>query len=153
VVLRSTLAALERIPPDTRKRAWRVLEDAVGLVPRSIFTAPLGGRLPLVRPTISPDRLAGAVSGRRILLTGATSGIGLETAYAISRAGGTLTLGAMTRRSSPSARAAQGARSRSGCHGAPGTRARCACSACRSSSPATRCPRRCNTARSWRSAW
>jgi NAD(P)-dependent dehydrogenase (short-subunit alcohol dehydrogenase family) len=61
-------------------------------MPRSVFTAPLGGRLPFVRPSISAERLAQAIHGRRILLSGATSGIGLETAYAIGRAGGRVTL-------------------------------------------------------------
>src|SRR5204863_263656 len=86
-VLRSTLTALERIPPDARKRGWRVLEDATRVLPRALVTAPMGGRLPVVRPTVTTERLAAAVRGKRILITGATSGIGLEAAYAVSRAG------------------------------------------------------------------
>jgi NAD(P)-dependent dehydrogenase (short-subunit alcohol dehydrogenase family) len=91
-VLRSTLTALERIPPDARKRGWRVLEDATRVLPRALVTAPMGGRLPVVRRTVTTERLAAAVRGKRILITGATSGIGLEAAYAVSRAGGALTL-------------------------------------------------------------
>src|SRR4051812_41928660 len=91
-VLRSTSTALERVPRDTRRRAWRALEDVGRLLPRSVFTAPLGGRLPFVRPAVGSPRLADALHGKRILLTGATSGIGLETAYALGRAEGHVTL-------------------------------------------------------------
>jgi len=91
-VLRSASTALERVPSDTRARAWRVVEGVGRRLPRSVFNAPLGGRLPIVRPSISAERLSEAIGGRRILLTGATSGIGLETAHAIGRAGGTAVL-------------------------------------------------------------
>jgi glucose 1-dehydrogenase len=74
------------------KGAWRALEDVGRLLPRSVINAPIGGRLPIVRPAISPGRLAGAVRDKHVLVTGATSGIGLETAQAIARAGGALTL-------------------------------------------------------------
>jgi NAD(P)-dependent dehydrogenase (short-subunit alcohol dehydrogenase family) len=74
------------------KGAWRALEDVGRLLPRSVINAPIGGRLPVVRPAISPERLAAAVRDRHVLITGATSGIGLETACAIARAGGSLTL-------------------------------------------------------------
>src|SRR4051794_6142300 len=74
------------------KGAWRALEDVGRLLPRSVINAPIGGRLPILRPTISPGRLAGAVRDKHVLVTGATSGIGLETAQAIARAGGVLTL-------------------------------------------------------------
>src|SRR5438128_1694795 len=74
------------------KGAWRALEDVGRLLPRSVINAPIGGRLPLLRPAISPARLAGAVRDRHVLVTGATSGIGLETARAIARAGGAVTL-------------------------------------------------------------
>src|SRR3954471_15769369 len=72
--------------------AWRALEDVGRLLPRSVINAPIGGRLPIVRPTITPARLAGAVRDKHVLVTGATSGIGLETAQAIARAGGAVTL-------------------------------------------------------------
>src|SRR3954449_9394371 len=74
------------------KGAWRALEDVGRLLPRSVINAPIGGRLPILRPTISPGRPAGAVRDKHVLVTGATSGIGLETAQAIARAGGVLTL-------------------------------------------------------------
>jgi NAD(P)-dependent dehydrogenase (short-subunit alcohol dehydrogenase family) len=92
VVLRSGLKALERVPTDTRKSAWRALESVGRRIPRGVMNAPLGGRVPLVRPSIGVDRLARAVQGKRTLITGATSGIGLETAYAIGRAGGEVLL-------------------------------------------------------------
>src|SRR3954452_8234005 len=74
------------------KGAWRALEDVGRLLPRSVINAPIGGRLPVVRRTISAERLAGSVRDKDLLVTGATSGIGLETAQAIARAGGALTL-------------------------------------------------------------
>ena len=91
-VLRSGLRALERVPTDARKSAWRALEGVGRRIPRGVMNAPLGGRVPLVRPTVSVERLAEAIDGRRTLITGATSGIGLETAYAIGRAGGEVIL-------------------------------------------------------------
>jgi NAD(P)-dependent dehydrogenase (short-subunit alcohol dehydrogenase family) len=74
------------------KGAWRALEDVGRLLPRSLINAPIGGRLPIVRRTISPERLAEVVHDKHVLVTGATSGIGLETAQAIARSGGALTL-------------------------------------------------------------
>lgn len=52
----------------------------------------MGGRVPVLRPRITRDRLAEAVRDRRVLLTGASSGIGLETALALGRAGATVVL-------------------------------------------------------------
>src|SRR5439155_9752216 len=89
---RSTSSALERVPNDARRRAWRLLEDVTRRIPRAALTAPIGGRLPLLRPEVSRERLGRAIGTKRVLLTGATSGIGLETAYAIARAQGRLIL-------------------------------------------------------------
>src|SRR5439155_23492454 len=91
-VFRSTSSALERVPNDARRRAWSVLEDLTRRIPRAALTAPIGGRLPLLRPEVSRERLGRAVGNKRVLLTGASSGIGLETAYAIARAQGRVIL-------------------------------------------------------------
>jgi NAD(P)-dependent dehydrogenase (short-subunit alcohol dehydrogenase family) len=92
VVFRSGLRALERVPADARKSAWRALEGLGRRIPRGVMNAPLGGRVPLVRPKIGVERLRSKIDGRRVLITGATSGIGLETAHAIGRAGGDVIL-------------------------------------------------------------
>ena len=91
-MFRSTSSALERVPNDARRRAWRLLEDVTRRIPRAALTAPIGGRLPLLRPEVSRERLGRAIGAKRALLTGATSGIGLETAYAIARAQGRVIL-------------------------------------------------------------
>jgi NAD(P)-dependent dehydrogenase (short-subunit alcohol dehydrogenase family) len=91
-MFRSTTSALERVPHDVRRRAWRLLEDVTRRVPRAALTAPIGGRLPLLRPEVSRERLGRAIGTKRVLITGATSGIGLETAYAIARAQGQVIL-------------------------------------------------------------
>src|SRR5947209_20157154 len=85
-------AALERVPRGTTRTALRALEAAGRHVPRTAVTAPLGGRVPILRPRVSRERLAQAVRGRRVLLTGASSGIGRETALALGRPGGSVTL-------------------------------------------------------------
>ena len=53
---------------------------------RAALAVPLGGRVPVIRPRITRQKLGEAIRGRRVLLTGASSGIGLETALALGRA-------------------------------------------------------------------
>jgi NAD(P)-dependent dehydrogenase (short-subunit alcohol dehydrogenase family) len=72
--------------------AIRTTTKAFERAGRVALAAPMGGRVPVLRPAVSRERLTEAVSGRRILLTGASSGIGLETALALGRAGARLTL-------------------------------------------------------------
>ena len=66
----------------------RTTTKAVERVGRAALAVPMGGRVPVLRPRISRQRLADAIRDRRVLLTGASSGIGLETALALGRAGG-----------------------------------------------------------------
>jgi NAD(P)-dependent dehydrogenase (short-subunit alcohol dehydrogenase family) len=92
VLIEQARAAMELVPATTRRRALRTLESAARRLPATTFTAPLGGRMPVLRPTVSPARLADALDGRHLVLTGATSGIGLATAHALGRAGASVTL-------------------------------------------------------------
>jgi NAD(P)-dependent dehydrogenase (short-subunit alcohol dehydrogenase family) len=96
VLIDQARAAMELVPASTRRRALRTLESAARRVPNVAFTAPMGGRVPVVRPTVSPERLADALEGRRVVLTGATSGIGLATARALGRAAADVILVART---------------------------------------------------------
>src|SRR3954452_24724133 len=83
---------MDLAPATTRRRALRTLESAARRLPTTAFTAPMGARVPVIRPTVSATRLAEAVAGRHVVLTGATSGIGLETARALGRAAADVTL-------------------------------------------------------------
>jgi NAD(P)-dependent dehydrogenase (short-subunit alcohol dehydrogenase family) len=92
VLIEQARAAMDMVPATTRRRALRTLESAARRLPTTAFTAPMGGRVPVIRPTVSATRLAEAVAGRHVVLTGATSGIGLETARALGRAAADVTL-------------------------------------------------------------
>ena len=92
MLIEQARAAMELVPATTRRRALRTLESAARRLPASTFTAPLGARLPVLRPRVSSVRLADALDGRHVVLTGATSGIGLSTAHALGRAGANVTL-------------------------------------------------------------
>ena len=61
-------------------------------VGRFALTVPMGARVPVLRPHISREKLADAIGDRRVLLTGASRGIGLETALALGRAGANVIL-------------------------------------------------------------
>jgi NAD(P)-dependent dehydrogenase (short-subunit alcohol dehydrogenase family) len=72
--------------------AVRTTTKVAERVGRAALAVPMGGRVPVLRPRITRDRLADAIRDRRVLLTGASSGIGLETALALGRAGGDVLL-------------------------------------------------------------
>ena len=86
MLIEQARAAVERVPARTRKRALKTLEETVRRLPGLAFTAPMGARLPVIRPSVSTEKLREALDGKRVVLTGATSGIGLETARALGRA-------------------------------------------------------------------
>ena len=86
MLIEQARAAMELVPATTRRRALKTLEAAARRVPNVAYTAPMGGRVPVMRPAVSAERLADALEGRRVVLTGATSGLGLATARALGRA-------------------------------------------------------------------
>src|SRR3954468_9266437 len=86
MLIEQARAAVERVPARTRKRALKTLEETVRRLPGLAFTAPMGARLPVIRPSVSTAKLRAALDGRRVVLTGASSGIGLKTARALGRA-------------------------------------------------------------------
>src|SRR3954469_9653663 len=86
MLIEQARAAVERVPPSARRRALKTLEETMRRLPGLAFTAPMGARLPVIRPSVSSNRLRDALDGRRVVLTGASSGIGLETARALGRA-------------------------------------------------------------------